>query len=150
MGEKIIALNKKAGHDYFIIEKYEAGLVLTGSEVKSLRGGKVTIKDSFGRVERGEAFLYNMHISPYFFDQKTDYNPERTRKLLLHHSEINKLVGTVSAKGLTLIPLKIYFKNGIAKIELGVAKGKKTHDKREDLKKKAAKMEIDRAMSSRK
>jgi len=150
MGEKIITINRKARHDYFIIEIYEAGLVLTGGEVKSLRDGKVNIGDSFGRIEQGEAFLYNMHISPYFYDSEEEYEPLRTRKLLLHHEEINRLLGKMSQKGLTLIPLKLYFKKGKAKIELGLAKGKKIHDKREALKKRADRMEVDRAMRGRK
>lgn len=149
MGEKIIAVNRRAGHDYFILETYEAGLALTGGEVKSLREGKVNIKDSFGRIEEGEAFLYNMHINPYFYDQ-SDYNPLRTRKILLHREEINRIFGKTTQKGLALIPLKLYFKSGKAKIELGLAKGKKLHDKREDLKRRADQREIDRAMSGRK
>lgn len=150
MGEKIITVNRKASHNYFVFETYEAGLVLTGGEVKSLRDGKVNIGDSFGRIEEGEAFLYNMHISPYFYDKQEEYEPLRTRKLLLHREEIKRLLGKISQKGLTLIPLKLYFKKGKAKIELGLAKGKKIHDKREALKKRADRMEVDRAMRGRK
>ncbi|OIN96777.1 SsrA-binding protein [Candidatus Desantisbacteria bacterium CG1_02_38_46] len=149
MAEKIIAVNRKAYHNYFILETYESGLVLTGGEVKSLREGKVNLGDSFGRIEKNEAFLYNMHISPYFYDAKEEYDPLRTRKLLFHREEINRLIGKINQKGLTLIPLKLYFKKGRAKIELGLAKGKKLHDKREVLKKKADKREIDRAMRGR-
>lgn len=148
MGEKIIAVNRKAQHDYFILETYEAGLMLTGGEVKSIREGKVNIKDSFGRIEKGEGFLYNMHISPYFYDH-SDYNPLRTRKLLLHREEINRLTGKITQKGLTLIPLRLYFKKGVAKVEIGLAKGKKLYDKRQALKKKAVKMEVDRAVRGR-
>lgn len=149
MAEKIITVNRKAYHNYFIVETYEAGIVLTGGEVKSLREGKINIGDSFGRIEEGEAFLYNMHISPYFYDKQEEYDPLRTRKLLFHREEINRLTGRINQKGLTLIPLRLYFKKGKAKIELGLAKGKKLHDKREVLKKKADEREMDRAMRGR-
>ena len=146
---KIIATNKKAGYNYAISETYEAGIVLTGGEVKSLRNGKVNIGDSFARIEKNEVFLMNMHINPYFYDAKKEYDPLHNRKLLLHKQEILRLLGKVSQKGLALIPLKLYFKDGKAKVELGLAKGKKIHDKRETLKKKADQMDVDRAISRR-
>jgi len=149
MDEKIIATNRRAHYDYFILETYEAGLQLTGGEVKSIRAGRVNLKGSFARIEKGEALLYNMHISPYFYDQ-TDYDPVRTRKLLLHKEEINRLAGKIAQKGFTLIPLRLYFKKGVAKIEIGLAKGKKLHDRREELKRKADRMEVERAMRGRK
>jgi len=149
MGEKIIVTNRKAYHDYFILETYEAGLVLTGGEVKSLRDGKANIGDGFGSIERGEAFVYNMHINPYSYDQ-SDYDPVRTRKLLLHKEELNRLAGKISRRGLTLIPTKLYFKKGVAKLEIGLAKGKNLHDKRESLRKKADNIEVQRVMRGRK
>ena len=141
--------NRRAHHDYFILETYEAGLVLTGGEVKSLRDGKANIGDGFGRIERGEAFVYNMHINPYSYDQ-SDYDTVRTRKLLLHKEELNRLAGKISRKGLTLIPTRLYFKKGVAKLEIGLAKGKNLHDKRESLRKKADNMEVQRVMRGRK
>ena len=145
MSIKIITENRKARHDYSIIETFEAGIVLRGTEVKSLREGKANLKDSFAMVEDEEVFLHNCHISPYTHGNIYNHNPLRIRKLLLHKSEINKLIGKTVEKGLTLIPLKLYFKNGIAKVELALAKGKKLHDKREDIKKKTAMREIEKA-----
>ena len=150
MAIKIITENRKAWHDYFIIETFEAGIVLKGTEVKSLREGKVNLKDSFAMVEDEEVFLHNCHISPYIHGNIYNHDPLRIRKLLLHKSEINKLIGKTVEKGLTLIPLKLYFKNGIAKVEMALAKGKKLHDKREDIKKKTAMREIEKAFKESK
>ncbi|TCT18801.1 SsrA-binding protein [Melghiribacillus thermohalophilus] len=145
---KVIAQNKKAHHDYFIEETYEAGLVLKGTEIKSIRAGRVNLKDSFARIENGEAFLYNMHISPYEQGNRFNHDPLRTRKLLLHKNEINKLIGETQRQGYSLVPLKIYIKNGVAKVLIGLAKGKKQYDKREDLKRKQAKRDIERALKN--
>ncbi|AMX82383.1 SsrA-binding protein [Geobacillus subterraneus] len=146
---KVIAQNKKARHDYFIEETYEAGLVLQGTEIKSIRNGRVNLKDSFAKVEKGEVFLHNMHISPYEQGNRYNHDPLRTRKLLLHRREINKLIGYTKEQGYTLVPLKLYIKNGFAKVELGVAKGKKKYDKREDMKRKEAQREIERVFRER-
>ncbi len=145
-GERVVTVNRKARHDYEILETFEAGMVLTGSEVKSLRDGRVNLKDSFARVDRGEVFLLNAHISPYAAANRFGHEPERSRKLLLHRSEIDKLVGRVQERGFTLIPLKIYFKNGRAKVVLGVGRGKKAYDKRESIKEREMKREADRAV----
>ncbi len=149
MSEKIICNNKKAYHDYFIEEKYEAGMVLTGTEVKSLRMGKANLNDSFALVKGGEAFLNNLHISPYDFGNRENHDPDRMRKLLLHKKEILRLYGKIREQGYTLIPLRLYFKDGKVKAELGLAKGKKLHDKREDLKKKEQKREVAQALKER-
>lgn len=133
---KLVANNKKAYHDYFIDEKYEAGLVLHGTEVKSLRLGKCSIKESFIRVENGEVYVYGMHISPYEKGNIFNKDPLRVKKLLLHKVEINKLTGKVAEKGCTLVPLQVYFKDGRAKMEIGLARGKKLYDKRQDIAKK--------------
>lgn len=148
MGEKLICNNKKAYHDYFIEEKFEAGMVLTGTEVKSLRLGKANLNDAFAQVRGGEAFLNNLHISPYDFGNRANHDPDRARKLLLHRKEIIKLFSRIREQGYTLIPLRLYFKEGLVKAELGLAKGKKNYDKREDLKKKDHHREIDQAMKS--
>jgi SsrA-binding protein len=142
MGIKIIASNKKAFHDYFIDDVYEAGLVLTGTEVKSLRLGNVNLKESFCRIKGGEVFINNMNISPYEQGSRENPDPTRVRKLLLHRSEIDKLIRKVDEKGLTLIATKIYFKDSRVKIEIGLGKGKKLHDKRETLKQKEAVREM--------
>jgi SsrA-binding protein len=146
--EKTVCVNRKARHDYFIEETYEAGLVLTGSEVKSLREGRANLKDSYARFIRGEAFLVNSHISPYPASHQFNHEPTRSRKLLLHKHELERLTGKVQEKGLTLIPLKLYFKNGRAKVELGLARGKKLYDKREVLKRKDARREVERSLKS--
>lgn len=143
---KIIATNRKAYHDYFIEETIEAGIELKGTEVKSVRLGHVNLKDSFARVENGEVFLYNMHISPYEKGNIFNVDPMRDRKLLLHKHEINRLAGYVQQKGYTLIPLKIYLKRGKIKVELAVAKGKKLYDKREAIAKRDAELEIRKKM----
>lgn len=146
---KVIAQNRKAYHDYFIEDTYEAGIVLQGTEIKSIRAGRVNLKDSYAHIRNGEVFLVGMHISPYEQGNRYNHDPERTRKLLLHKREINRLIGETKEAGYSLIPLKLYLKNGFAKIELGLAKGKKKYDKREDLKKKEAKREIERAFRER-
>ena len=147
-GTKLIAQNKKARHDYFIEDTYEAGLVLVGTEVKSIRLGKVNIRDSFVTVKTGEAFVHNMHISPYEKGNIFNRDPLRERKLLLNRREINKLIGLTAQKGYSLIPLTIYLKNGLVKMELGVARGKKLYDKRQDLKEKAIKKDYDKNYQS--
>ena len=147
MGIKIVATNKKAYHEYFIDEVYEAGMVLQGTEVKSLRDARANLRDSYCRISRaGEVYICNMHISPYEFGNRENHDPLRERKLLLHNHEIDKLIKKVDEKGLALIPTKLYFKNGRAKIEIGVARGKKLHDKRESLKKKQDNREVQRAL----
>lgn len=146
MGIKIIATNKKAYHEYFIDEVFEAGLVLTGTEVKSLRLGKVNLKESFCRIKNGEVFINNMNISIYEQASRENHDPTRVRKLLLHREEIEKLTKKVDERGLSLVPTKIYFKDSRAKIEIGVGRGKKLHDKRETLKRKQADRETARAI----
>ena len=146
---KVITKNRKAFHDYFIEETYEAGIVLKGTEIKSIRAGKVNLKDSFAKIKDGEVFLMNMHVSPYEQGNRFNHDPTRTRKLLLHRKEINKLIGKTKESGFSLIPLKLYLKNGYCKVELALAKGKKKYDKREELKKKAAQLEIERAFRER-
>ncbi len=148
MGIKIVAQNKKAFHDYHILERLEAGMVLSGPEVKSLRAGKANLKDGYANIDaRGEVMLYNVHISLYTFATHNPNEPTRVRKLLLNRREIKKLIGKLKEKGLALIPLKIYFKeNGRAKIELGLAKGKKLYDKRAALKEKQSNREMQREM----
>ncbi len=149
MGKKIVCKNKKAFHEYHIDQKIEAGLVLTGAEVKSLRAGRANIKDGYGQIKNGELFLYNVHISPYSFAARTDNDPLRVRKLLLHKREIRKLIGKLKEKGVALIPLRIYFiGNGKAKVELGLARGKKLYDKRAALKEKQSKRELQRVMKN--
>ncbi len=143
-GVKLIANNKKAYHDYFIEDTYEAGIALAGTEVKSMRMGKCSVKESFVRVERGEVFIYGMHISPYEKGNIFNRDPLRVRKLLLHRGEINKIEGKLKEKGLTLVPLKVYFKDSLVKVELGVARGKKLYDKRQDIAKKDQRREAER------
>lgn len=142
--QKLVANNKKAFHDYFIDETYEAGLVLHGTEVKSLRMGKCSIKESFIRIENGEMFVCGMHISPYEKGNIFNKDPLRVKKLLMHKFEISKLAGKVAEKGFTLVPLQVYFKDGRAKVEVGLARGKKLHDKRQDIAKKDQRREIER------
>lgn len=141
---KLVANNKKAYHDYFIDETYEAGVALHGTEVKSLRMGKCSIKESFIRIENGEVFVYGMHVSPYEKGNIFNKDPLRVKKLLMHKYEINKLAGRVEEKGYTLVPLQVYFKEGRVKVEIGLARGKKLYDKREDIAKKDARREIER------
>jgi len=144
-GIKMVCQNKKAGHDYYLDEFLEAGLVLLGAEVKSLRDGRANLVDSYARVKRGEVFLHNMHISPYPFAHGLDLDPTRTRKLLLKRREIRRLIGKTEIKGYSLIPTKVYFKKGRAKVEIALARGKKKYDKRASLKEKELKREIDQA-----
>ncbi len=141
---KLVANNKKAYHDYFIDEKYEAGIVLHGTEVKSLRMGKCSIKESFIRIERGEIFVYGMHVSPYEKGNLFNKDPLRVKKLLLHKQQIHKLTGNIAEKGYTLVPLQVYFKDGRAKVEIGLARGKKLYDKRQDIAKKDQKREAEK------
>jgi SsrA-binding protein len=148
-GEQVVCVNRQARHNYFIDEIYEAGLVLRGSEVKSLRDGKANLVDSYARIQKGEAFLVNTHISPYSGANQFNHEPTRTRKLLLHGREIERLSGKTKERGLTLIPLKIYFKDGRAKVELGLARGKKLYDKRETLRRKVAQREVERSLKAR-
>lgn len=145
---KLIAGNKKAFHDYHILEKFEAGIVLTGTEVKSLRDGRANLKDSYVLIRNGEAFLLNTHISPYTHGNRENHDPLRTRKLLLHKREIEKLASETTHKGLTVVPLQMYLKRGRVKVEIGVARGKKLYDKRETEKQKEAKRETDAAMKT--
>ena len=149
MSEKLICSNKKAYHDYFIEEKMEAGIVLAGTEVKSLRMGKANMTDSFMLVREGEAWLHNLHISPYDFGNRQNHQPDRNRKLLMHKREITRLYGRIREQGYSVIPLRLYFKNGMVKVELGLAKGKKNYDKREDLKKKDSQREMSQAIKAR-
>lgn len=146
---KLVANNKKAYHDYFIEEKYEAGLVLHGTEVKSLRMGKCSIKEAFIRIENNEVFIYGMHISPYEKGNIFNKDPLRVRKLLLHKQQIRKLIGNSSEKGYTIVPLQVYFKDGRAKIEIGLAKGKKLYDKRQDIAKKDQRREAEKELKVR-
>lgn len=148
-GIKIIAENKKAFHDYFIEEKYECGIVLSGTEVKSLRAGKVNLRDSYVTIKAGEAWLIGVNISPYDHGNRFNLDPMRSRKLLLHKKEIIKLYSTIKQDGLTLVPTKCYFKDSKVKFEIGLARGKKNYDKRETLAAKQAKREIDRAIKTR-
>lgn len=141
---KVIVQNRKAWHDYFIEESMEAGIVLQGTEVKSLRLGKANLQDSYAVVKDGEVFVLGLHISPYEMGNRFNHDPIRVRKLLLHKSEINKLQAAVQKKGLTLVPLSLYFKHGMVKVKLAVARGKLLHDKRQDVAEKDAKREIDR------
>ena len=146
----IIVTNRQAHRDYFIEESFEAGIELKGSEIKSIRQGKANLKDSFARIEKDGIVLHNLHISPYEFARRDEIDPTRPRKLLLRKKEINYLAGKVSDKGLTIVPLKLYLKKGFAKVEIALAKGKKFYDKREALKQKEARREIDRALRKKK
>lgn len=141
---KLVANNKKAYHDYFIEDTYEAGITLVGTEVKSLRMGKCSIKESFIKIEKGEVLIYGMHISPYEKGNLFNKDPLRVRKLLLHRKQINKLMGQIAEKGYTLVPLKVYFTGSLAKIEVGLAKGKKLYDKRQDIAKKDQRREAEK------
>jgi len=144
--KKVVIDNRKARHDFHILETFEAGMALQGTEVKSLRGGKANLNDAYARIENGEVFLYNMHISPYEQGNRFNHDPKRTRKLLMHKYEINKLFANVREKGLTLVPVKIYFSRGRAKTELALAQGKKLYDKRQDMAAKDAKREMARVV----
>jgi SsrA-binding protein len=146
---KIVATNRKAYHDYHVGETYEAGIALTGTEIKSVRQGMLSLRDSFARVENGEVFLYDMHVSPYEAGNRFNHEPRRTRKLLLHKAEIRKLTTKTQEKGFTLIPLKVYLKGGRAKVELALAKGKRLYDKREDIKRRDIKRQVDQVIKDR-
>lgn len=148
-GSNVVATNPKARHNFIIVDSFEVGIMLTGSEVKSLRQGRASLREAFGIIRDGEVFLIGMHIPPYAQAGYSQHEPTRKRKLLLHKDQINRLVGKTAEKGLTLVPMKCYFTHGLAKIELGLAKGKKTFDRREDLKERDAKRQIDQAMFRR-
>lgn len=147
--ERLLADNRKAHHDYHILHTYEAGIVLLGTEVKSIREGRVNLRDSFARVEGGEVFIYNIHVSPYSHRGYADHEPTRRRKLLLHKSEIRRLIGKTVERGMTLVPVRMYLKNGRVKVVVGVAKGKKLYDKRETLRRREAERETRRAIKQR-
>ena len=148
-GIKVVSENRKAFHDYFIQDRVEAGIILTGTEIKSIRNGKANLKDSYARLNNGEVWVYQMHISPYEQGNRYNHDPLRPRKLLLHRAEINKLVGKIQLQGLTLIPIKIYLKQGLAKVELAVGQGKKNYDKRQVLAEREGKRDIERALRDR-
>ncbi|MCL5264388.1 MAG: SsrA-binding protein SmpB [Chloroflexi bacterium] len=147
--QKIIATNRKAYHEYFIDETYEAGLVLSGTEIKSVRGGKVSLREGYVKIIGGEAWLVDVHIAPYEHGGYFNLEPTRQRKLLLHRDEINRLRGKVNERGLTIVPLKLYLKGGLAKLELGLARGKRLHDKRSAIAEREAARQIERALKSR-
>jgi len=146
---RTITVNRKAYHDYHILERLETGIVLKGSEIKSIRAGRINLHDAYAKQENGELWLYNTHIASYDAASYNTHEPARPRKLLLHRKEIDNLAGMVTQRGLTLVPLKLYIKNGIAKVELGIAKGKKLYDKREVLARREAEREMDRALKLR-
>ncbi|EIR8303367.1 SsrA-binding protein SmpB [Listeria monocytogenes] len=146
---KLVAQNKKARHDYAIEETFEAGIVLQGTEIKSVRNARVNLKDSYARIDKGEIFLHNMHISPYEQGNRYNHDLLRTRKLLLHKKQISRLIGETKESGYSIVPLKMYIKDGYAKVLIGVARGKKKYDKRQDLKQKEAKRDIERAFKER-
>lgn len=146
---KLVAQNKKARHDYAIEETFEAGIVLQGTEIKSVRNARVNLKDSYARIDKGEIFLHNMHISPYEQGNRYNHDPLRTRKLLLHKKQISRLIGETKESSYSIVPLKMYIKDGYAKVLIGVARGKKKYDKRQDLKQKEAKRDIERAFKER-
>lgn len=148
-GRKLIAQNRKARHDYTIVDVYEAGVMLTGTEVKSLRAGRASLVDGFATIDDGEIFLRNVHIPEYEQGSWTNHEPRRTRKLLLHRDEINRLIGKTKESGLTLVPLSVYFSAGKVKVELGLARGKKSYDKRQDLARRDADREVARALGRR-
>lgn len=146
---KVVASNRRAFHDYFIDEKVEAGLVLTGTEIKSIRAGRVNLREGYARVVNGEAWLSNVHIAPYEQGNRYNHEPMRDRKLLLHRGEISELMGKARQRGYTLIPLQLYLKHGKAKVELGLARGKKQYDKRESIAQRDAQREIERSLRAR-
>ena len=148
-GEKLVASNRRAHHDFDILETHEAGLVLQGTEVKSLRDSRADLKESYARIEGNEAWLLGLHISPYAQGNRANHDPLRPRKLLLHRGEINRLLGKIMEKGLTLVPLRLYFKQGRAKVELGLARGRKTLDKRHAIREREERREVARALRER-
>lgn len=145
----VVARNKKATHDYFILEKFECGIVLTGTEIKSIRAGKVSIQDAYCNIKNDELYIINMHIAKYEQGNIFNHQETRNRKLLAHRREIRKMFGKITQEGLTIIPLQVYIKNGLAKIEVAICKGKKKYDKREDLRREAVKRDISRAIKNR-
>ncbi len=147
--EQVVCVNRRARFEYFIEESFEAGLALVGSEVKALRDGKAQLTDSYGRIGKGEAFLHKAHINPYGASSGLNHEPTRTRKLLLHKREILRLTGKVKERGLTLVPLRIYFKNGLAKVEMALARGKKAYDKRDSIRRKEVRREVERSLKTR-
>jgi SsrA-binding protein len=148
-GQRVVATNRRARFDYEILERHEAGIALTGSEVKSLRQGKASLSESFARVQDGEVWLENMHIPPYEQGEKRGYDPRRRRKLLLHRAEIDRLVGKTAERGLTLVPIRVYFSHGLAKIEIGLGRGKRAYEKRQAVLEREHRREIERATSRR-
>ncbi|OFW03114.1 MAG: SsrA-binding protein [Acidobacteria bacterium RIFCSPLOWO2_12_FULL_59_11] len=150
MEEKVLSTNRQAAHNYHLLERYEAGLALTGTEVKAVRSGQTNLKDSFATIRNGEAWLLNCHISPYEYGNRQNHDPLRKRKLLLHREEIRRLTGKVEQRGLTLVPTKLYLKNGRIKCEIALAKGKKVYDKRETERRKTADREAQQAIKYRK
>ena len=148
-GEKIVATNRRARHDYLIEERFEAGIMLTGSEVKSLRGGRASLTESYARVQDGEVWLENLHVPPYEQGEKRGYDPKRRRKLLLRRVEIERLVGKTAEKGLTLVPLRLYFSHGLAKVELGLGRGKRAFEKRQAIAEREHRREMDQAIRRR-
>lgn len=146
MDKKVVSTNRKAFHDYLIFDKFTAGIVLTGTEIKSIRKGMLNLKDSFAKIEDGEIFLYNMHISPYEQGNRYNHEPERVRKLLLTKQEIMKMIGKIKKEGYTIVPLELFLSHGFAKIEIGLAKGKKNYDKREAIAKKTQDRDIQRSI----
>ncbi|HXF36090.1 MAG TPA: SsrA-binding protein SmpB [Actinomycetota bacterium] len=148
-GERTVATNRRARYDYEILERVEAGIVLTGSEVKSLRAGRVSLSDAYARIRDDEVWLEEMHVAPYAQGQTRGYEPKRPRKLLLHRGEIARLVGKTQERGLTLVPLRVYFRHGLAKVELGLARGKRKHEKRRAIIEREQRREIERATSLR-
>lgn len=148
-GEKVVARNRKARHDYEIVDTFECGIVLRGSEVKSLRNAQVELKDAYADLRDGEIWLERAHIAPYGFSAGGGHDPERSRKLLLHRREIDRLIGKINEVGLTLVPLSVYFKNGKAKVELALAKGRRSYDKRQRIRERMEQREMDRARSHR-
>ena len=145
-GVRLIVRNRKARHDYEVLDSFETGIVLQGTEVKSLRAGRANLKDSYAAVEQGEVFLFNVHISPYEAGNYFNHDPERPRKLLLHRVEIRRLIGKTLQQGLTLVPLKLYFKKGRAKVELALVRGKRQYDKRQDIARRQAERDVERAL----
>lgn len=145
--ERVVATNRKAYHDYFVAETIEAGIVLTGTEIKSVRAGRINLRDSFGRVENGEVWLYGCHISPYDQGNRFNHDPDRPRKLLLHKDQIRQLNRKTQEKGFTLVPLRVYLKQGLAKVDLALARGRKSYDKREAIAERDAQRDIDRALA---
>lgn len=148
-GVKVVAVNRRATHDYFIDERYEAGMALTGTEIKSIREGRINLREGYARVVNGEVFLTNVHIAPYEQGNRYNHEPLRDRKLLLHRNQIAELVGRVRQRGYTLIPMQVYLKNGRAKVEIGLARGKHQYDKRESIAKRDAQRDIERALRER-